>query len=334
MSLVSRLFSGCLIVLTLAVFGAVVVGYAIYRFSDTGSVRGAWSEPLAGATAIQASIDVDNGQVSIADSLPAGPTVPGDVAFRTEYRVGAGNPIARNWLRDGNTGIATLGSEPVHLPLAALRWLHSPEQASWDIGLNPQVPVILNVNVAVGSAQLDLTGVTTTRFSVNVAVGDADIVVGNADAASGTSRIRVGVGDGRLVVPAEVPVRIQVTAGISDIDRADGFLFDGLYYINDAWMNRTDPTTGMDIVVETGTGSVSLATLVPATPGPVELVPSEPTDPPRARTSRLPAASIPAWPRSAPIERTNPARPEASSRNSSATTSPPPVDSPADDRRP
>ncbi len=280
MSRVARLFSGCLIVLTLAVFGAVAVGYGIYRFSATGSVRGGWSEPLDGATAIRADIDIDNGDVSIADSLPAGATVPADIALQTEYRAGSDSPIARNWLRDGDAGIATLGSEPADLPVTALRWLHSPEQATWDVGLNPRVPVDLDVDIGVGSARVDLTGLSTAQFEIDVGVGDADVIVGDATAATGVSRIRVGVGGVGLIVPREVPVRIQVTAGFSDIAVPDGFAFDGTHYTNAAWRDLPTDGSGLDLIIETGTGSVTLSMLVPATPGPVEGVPNGDIDRP------------------------------------------------------
>ena len=269
MSRVARLFSGCLILMMLAAFAAVVVGFSVYRFTDAGTVRGQWSEPLGTAAAISASIDVDHGDVTVADSLPAGAALDGDIAIQTQYRAGGDVPIARSWRVADGQGTATLGSASADPPHAVLRWLQSPEQASWDVGVNPQVPLDLAVDVAVGSARIDLTGLTTTRFSVNVAVGSARVVVGDDAETTGISRIRVGVGDVRLVVPADVPARIQVTAGISDITGTAGFTFDGIHYTNAAWRARTDLSTGIDIVIETGTGSVSLATLTPATPGPV-----------------------------------------------------------------
>ncbi len=269
MSLVARLLNSCLILMILAVFAAVVVGYGVYRFTDARTVRGEWSEPLGTAAAISASIDVGHGDVTVADSLPAGADLGGDTAIQTEYRASGDVPIARNWRVVDGLGTATIGSASADPPLAVLRWLQSPEQATWDVGVNPQLPLDLAVDVAVGSARIDLTGLTTTRFSVNVAVGSARVVVGDAIAAMGLSRIRVGVGDVRLAVPANVPARIQVTAGISDITDTDGFTFDGIHYSNAAWQARTDLSTGMDIVIETGTGSVSLATLTPVTPGPV-----------------------------------------------------------------
>lgn len=327
MSLVARLFTGCLVLLTLAVFAAIVVGYGVFRFSDTGAVRGAWSEPLGGAEAISASIDLDHGDVTLADSLPAGPALGGDVAIRSEYRAGGDTRVARDWRIENGEGIATLGSASTDPPHAVLRWLQSPEQATWDVGVNPQVPLDLAVDVAVGSARIDLTGLTATRFSVNVAVGSADVVVGDATAATGVSRVRVGVGDVRLSVPEDVPVRIQVTAGISDVSSAGGFVFDGRYYTNDAWGNRTDLTTGLDIVVETGTGSVSLATLTPATPGPVAGPSSAGTSSadgtyPPARTSPSLTGSRPAVSVPSPVS--------TPSTRSAAS----PVDSRPNDRRP
>ncbi len=333
MSLVARLFAGCLIVVTLAVFGAVAVGYGIYRFSDSGTVRGGWNEPLDGAQTIDANVDVDNGDVSIADSLPAGPTVTGDVALQTEYRAGTDSPIARSWRVDGDTGIATLGSEPVNPPLAALRWLRSPEQATWDIGFNPQVRVDLDVNVAVGSAQLDLTGLSTLRFDVSIGVGDAEIIVGNATAATGVSRVRVGVGTVRLIVPEDVPVRIQVTAGLSDIDAPDGFDFDGTHYTNTAWQNLATDASGLDIVIETGTGSVSLSSLLPATPGPVEAIPSGGADSPPTRSTRPPVAATPVRSFPSHVDGGVPADSPPPVAGPSPLTSRSPVDSSLDDRR-
>lgn len=269
MSLPARLFAGCLVLGTLIVFLAGVAGFSLYRFSDTGTVRGAWSSPLDGASSLVASVRIDSGDVSIADSLPAAPPVAARIALETEYVTGEDAPISLDWdVRDG-TGFATIGSAPAEPPIAVLRWLRSPVQATWDIGLNPDVPVDLAVDIALGDARIDLTGLMVSGFTVTVGVGTAAIVIGDEPISSSeASRIQVGVGDVDLVVPAGAPVRIRVTAGLGSVF-PDGLVFDGGQYTNGAFdaLSPAEQTRVPEIVIETGTGDVALSELEPVVAG-------------------------------------------------------------------
>lgn len=295
MSVVARLFTGCLVLVVLAVFAVGATGYGVYRFSDTKPVLGAWSQPLGAARALTAGIDVDNGDVTVANALPAAPVTAADTAIATEYVAGANTPLTLSWQSVDATGTASLGSAPADPPLAFLHWLQSPERATWDVGLNPTVPIDLTVDIALGSARLDLSGLTISRLGLNIAVGGAEVVLGPATSTDGSSRIRVGVGDVRLDVPDGVPVSIRVTAGAGGVQAGPGFSYDGMSYTNAAWSSNGD--AGLELVVEAGTGNVILTALtgvtdpVPSDPGPTGTpVPSP------APASPAPAGSVPALP--------------------------------------
>ena len=262
MSFLARLFAGCLVLGTLIVFLAVVGGFSLYRFSESGSVRGAWSLPLDGASNLSASVTVDSGDVTIADSLPAATAVPAGTAVETEYLTGQDAPVNLSGYVAAETGYATVGSAPAEPPIAILRWLRSPVQATWDVGVNPAVPVDLAVDIRLGDARLDLTGLTISRFTVDVGVGTAEVFIGEEPTAGRPNRIQVGVGDVELVVPADVPVHIRVTAGLGNVF-ADGFTFDGRRYTNAAFdaLTPAEQARVPEVVVEAGTGDVSLTTL-------------------------------------------------------------------------
>ena len=263
MSVVARLFAGCLILVVLAVFVVGTVAYGVFRFSDAEPIRGAWSQPLDEATTLRATIDVNNGDVTVADSLPAAPVVGAGTAIQTEYVAGSNTPVDRDWQVVDGTGTAHLGSASTRPPAAFLGWLQSPEQAQWDVGLNPTVPVELGVDIAFGSARLDLTGLAVSRLDLNLAIGNADVVLGGTGGTTGHSRIRVGVGDVQLVVPEDVPVSIRVTAGAGSVQPGAGFTYDGMRYTNAAW--QSNPDSGVELVVEAGTGNVALTALTRVT---------------------------------------------------------------------
>lgn len=320
MSVVARLFAGCLIFVVVAIFVAGGVVYGMFRFSDAEPVQGAWSQPLDGAGALAANIEVNSGDVTVADSLPAAPVVANGTAFETEYVAGSSTPVDRGWEVVDGTGTVRLGSGSTRPPAAFLGWLQSPEQARWDVGLNPNVPVDLTANIAFGSARLDLTGLAVSRLDLNVAIGSADVVLGAAGAATGSSRIRVGVGDVQLAVPEDVPVSIRVSAGAGGVDAGDAFLYDGMTYTNKAWQTRPDLTSGVELVIEAGTGYVTLSSLTTVT-GPATAVSSDPLPvaSPSAPSSPPPVANPSAL---APVD------------SPSRQPSPPPVDSLPEDRRP
>ncbi|CAA9547341.1 MAG: hypothetical protein AVDCRST_MAG33-582 [uncultured Thermomicrobiales bacterium] len=264
MSFLARLFAGCLVLGTLLVFLAGVAGFSLYRFSESGSVRDTWSLPLDGASALVASVDIDSGDVSIADSLPAAAPVGAETAVEAEYLTSEDAPTALAGYTTNGTGYATLGSAPAEPPIAVLRWLRSPVQATWDIGVNPSVPVELTVDVAIGDVRLDLTGLTASRFEVTIGAGEASVLLGTAGRPGGVSRIQVGVGDVELIAPADGPARIRVTAGLGNVF-PDGFAFDGRQYTNAAFdaLTPMEQARVPEIVVEAGTGDVILATLQP-----------------------------------------------------------------------
>lgn len=108
----------------------------------------------------------------------------------------------------------------------------------WDIGLNPNVPLDLDVSSGVSNSNLDLSDLQLTRLNVNSGVGSMNLSLPvMADAYdvtinAGTGSIDIGIVEGSIVnldinggvggvtidVPDSAAVRIEASTGVGGID--------------------------------------------------------------------------------------------------------------------
>jgi hypothetical protein len=86
----------------------------------------------------------------------------------------------------------------------------------WDLQLNREVPMKLQLNTGVGRAVVDLSRMNLTSLRVAAGVGEITLTVprqGSLDA-----RIETGVGGFTLIVPQGMAARITVHRGLGDVD--------------------------------------------------------------------------------------------------------------------
>ncbi len=84
---------------------------------------------------------------------------------------------------------------------------------SWDLGLNPAVPVRLSVNSGVGNTTLDLNALNVPQVDVDAGVGNVTVTL-PAHAGSVSSTINGGVGTLTVLIPQGVPARIRLSSGV------------------------------------------------------------------------------------------------------------------------
>ena len=146
----------------------------------------------------------------------------------------------------------------------------------WDLRLNDDVPMDLQVSVGAGRTDLRLGSLSLT--SLDVAGGAGEILVdlsGSAslttlDISSGAGVLTVdltgawqndleatiegGVGKRVLILPRNTGVRVKVAVAVGDVD-ADGLTKEGPYYTNDAY-GQSEVTLYLEI--EGGVGGTEL----------------------------------------------------------------------------
>ncbi len=117
-------------------------------------------------------------------------------------------------------------------------WFNAPKRLRWDVGLNPTVPMSLDVHGGLGEARLDLSRlnltaldatngvgemrmtlpVTAEPLQVRVQAGLGRVELTVLDGAAVHAQIKGGVGECVVNVPPRAAVRVSGKAGIGDIN--------------------------------------------------------------------------------------------------------------------
>jgi N-terminal domain of toast_rack, DUF2154 len=124
----------------------------------------------------------------------------------------------------------------------------------WDVRLNNQVPMEMNINAGVGKASLNLAGLNLSRLKVNMGVGEGDIDLDGRWSHNLEASIKGGVGKATLRLPRDVGVRVTVQGGLGEIHASD-FSKNGDVYTNSAYGKSR---VNLNIDVQGGVGKVDL----------------------------------------------------------------------------
>lgn len=124
----------------------------------------------------------------------------------------------------------------------------------WDLLLNEDVPMDMEVSLGVGGGYLDLSGLNLTDLDVETGVGETTVdLTGNWEE-SFNVRIRGGIGRVAVRLPDGVGVRVEPETGLGSID-VRGLIRDGDTYTNAAY---GESEVSLDISVEGGIGEIVL----------------------------------------------------------------------------
>ncbi len=169
----------------------------------------------------------------------------------------------------------TVRTPNVDTGIASL-WDVTDYRYEWDLRLNDDVPMDLQVNVGAGRTDLKLGSLSLTRL--DVAGGAGDILVdlsGSAsltqlDIAGGAGALTVnlsgawqndleasiagGIGERILILPRDTGVRVKVELGVGTVDAA-GLTKEGEYYTNDAY-GQSEAT--LELELAGGVGGIEL----------------------------------------------------------------------------
>jgi len=219
---------------------------------------------LGGADSVHVEIDMGAGELDVtggaAELLEASFTY--NVAeLKPEVEYGGGTLSVRT--PDVEGGLGSL-------------WDVDDYRYEWDLRLNDDVPMDMQVNVGAGRTDLKLGSLSLTRL--DIAGGAGEVLVdlsGSAsparlDIASGAGALTVdltgawqndleaiikgGLGNRTLILPGDTGVRIKVEIGVGTVDAA-GLTKEGEYYTNDAY-GQSEVTLYLE--VEGGVGKIEL----------------------------------------------------------------------------
>jgi hypothetical protein len=187
-------------------------------------------EPLGAASQGQVSLKPAVGllQVSALDS--------GDDFYRGSVSAGPTGSLLHDFRLQNGTAYLN-----IHTERAGIFSVAGQDRWTWDIQFSPQIPIVFDVDMAVGEANLDLTGLDVPDLEVNLGVGR--VVLSGPGEGPMDATISAGIGETIIVVPAGAPVRVQFDSAISTADFPAGYRQDGSVYTSPSY----DTSTGSAI---------------------------------------------------------------------------------------
>jgi len=126
--------------------------------------------------------------------------------------------------------------------------------APTDVQLNNAIPIDLKLNVGVGKAELNLSGLTLNTVDIAGGAGELRLDLSGVWTQSVESNIEGGVGKVMLRLPNAVGVQVAAKTGLGRVN-ATGLSKEGDSYVNAAYATSAVVLT---ITVEAGVGEVNL----------------------------------------------------------------------------
>jgi hypothetical protein len=126
--------------------------------------------------------------------------------------------------------------------------------AEWDLRLNSDVLMNMDITLGGGGGALDLGKLNLGRVDIKFGGGGAKIDLTGERESDVDVSIIGGAGGVSLTLPRDVGVHVDVTKGLGSID-SSGLRKEGDAYVNDAY-GESDVTLRVDVVV--GVGGVDL----------------------------------------------------------------------------
>jgi hypothetical protein len=221
---------------------------------------------LGGASTVQAEINMGAGRLKLgggaADLLEATFT----------YNVADFKPVV-DYSVSGDSGRLEVSQPNVDDEFPVLN--ADDVRYEWELRLNDEVPIDLNLNLGAGEGEIDLGGLQTTELALNAGAGKMTLDLGGS--ALEDLRVSIGAGEvtidltgdwandlvgeinggvGTLIVrlPASVGVRVEVSGGLGSVN-ASGLTQDGSVYTNDAFESAA---TVIRLDIEGGVGEIRL----------------------------------------------------------------------------
>lgn len=159
-------------------------------------------------------------------------------------RLGSGERVARDFAIEKGSATFTLRSEGVPAPFFG--WWG--DERTWELGLNPEVPVELEVSLGAGQSYIDLTGLVVRGLDVSMGVGGTTITL--PEEGSVQAEIDGAIGETVVVIPQGMAARIHFSTALVSRDLPDGYQGQDDLYASPGYEsaeNRVDLEVGLAI---------------------------------------------------------------------------------------
>jgi hypothetical protein len=126
-------------------------------------------------------------------------------------------------------------------------------EPGWDLGLNGEVPLELEVSMGVGESDLDLEELQVSDLTVSMGVGQTTVVL--PDEGRFQAKIDGAIGQTVVVIPAGMEARVQVDTGLAGSRLPAGYRQQDDVYTSPGYAGAEDR---VDLEVSQAIGNVSI----------------------------------------------------------------------------
>jgi hypothetical protein len=170
------------------------------------------SQALDGATQAEVAIAPAVGTLHI-EALPESASLVEGV-----IHLSRGERATPEFALEDETATFTLRSEDVAFGPFAGSW---DDQRGWHLGLNPDVPLQLEISLGGGKSDVDLTGLMVNDLEVSIGVGQTTVTL--PDEGRFQAKIEGAIGQTVVVIPAGLAACIRVDTGLASSQLPDGY---------------------------------------------------------------------------------------------------------------
>lgn len=147
----------------------------------------------------------------------------------------------------GGVGTLEISEPEAHAHIGNMKY-------EWDLRLNNEIPIALDVHFGAGQAQLDLGNLDLRRVTVEMGVGQMQMDLRGTPKNDYDVNVHGGVGEADIKLPSNTGIEAHATGGIGEISVR------GLNKENDRWVNDAfkNPGPKIHVTVEGGIGQIKL----------------------------------------------------------------------------
>lgn len=231
------------LVLMLAVIAGVVWLFAAGIVGGEASAGEEIAQALDGATRGEVVIAPAVGNLHV-EALPESNNLVSGVV-----RPVSGERVRRDFAVQDETATFSLRSEGAFTPFTP-GWSGG---QGWDLGLNSDVPLDVEISLGAGDADVDLTGLTVSDLDMSMGLGQTTVVL--PDEGRFRARIDGAIGQTIVVIPAGLEARIRFDTALANRNVPAGFRRQDDVYTTPGYASAEDR---VDLEVGMAIGNVTI----------------------------------------------------------------------------
>jgi hypothetical protein len=196
------------LLLTLIVLAGALWLLGAYAGTERAGVGDEIRQALDGATEAEVIIAHSVGTLRVESLLAS--RVESANLIEGVLRPGRGERVRPDFTVAGEKATFALRSESVTVGPFPGGW---GGQRTWDLGLNPNVPLDLEISLGVGESNVDLRGLTVSGLDVDMGIGQTTVTL--PEEGHFWARIDGAIGQTTIRIPEGLAVRVHVDTGLA-----------------------------------------------------------------------------------------------------------------------